>query len=248
MQMKQLLKEWKQYINENHNDLFEKNIDTLNQHYTYIPEIIAELTPENSKILTQIEIGEQIGHGGFGQVFSIVGSNLVIKFFLEGIEWEVDLHRMKKISDEIFSGKASMGKMHYFEAGDCGDSLHYVVMPRIIPFERSITYEQDRSLFNDVSSALSETANGFFKTYADFRDEFYKQMSLIIKDEIRYNKDDKDFANKYLERMNALDDTIHKILRITYKTMKEEGGIDLHLGNMGFFPQKPDDWFFFDIL
>ena len=114
--MRQLIKEWKQYINEDQNDLFEKNIETLNQHYKYIPEIINKLTPENSKILTQIEIGKQIGSGGFGQVFSIVGSDLVIKFFLEGIEWEVDLHRMKKISDEIFSGKASMGKMHYFEA------------------------------------------------------------------------------------------------------------------------------------
>lgn len=242
MPIKILLKE-----NAQTNSLFQRNIDELKKHYSYDPDIdINSITPENGKILTEIEIGNLVGMGGYGKVFNIVNSSLVIKFFFEGIDWQQDIHRMKKTADEIFSGKASLDKMHYFETGKCGP-LHYVIMPRIIPFEKSITYEQDPALFNDVSTAVSMAAFAHSKTYADFREEFYRQISLLIKDEFQINKKQQ-YVDDYLKRLNALDETIHKILRVAYKAMKEEGGVDLHLGNLGFFPQKPDDWFFFDMF
>jgi len=246
MQMKQLLNEWKQYINEQENTLFDKNMAVLKKAYMHDPDIdVKEITPENGKILTQIELGNFVGQGGYGKVYSIADSNMVIKFFESGIDWEHDVHRMKKISDEIFSGKASVGKMHYFETGDAGP-LHYVIMPRIIPFERSITYQQDPELFNDVSEAMSMAIYNGASSYADFRDKFYKELSITIKDWAKFKGER--YVDEYIKRLNTLDETIHKLLRIVYKAATEEGGMDLHLGNLGFFPQKPDDWFFFDMF
>jgi hypothetical protein len=246
MQMKQLLNEWKQYINEQENTLFDKNMAVLKKAYMHDPDVnVEEITPENGKILTQIELGNFVGQGGYGKVYSIADSNMVIKFFESGIDWEHDVHRMNKIADEIFSGKASVGKMHYFETGDAGP-LHYVIMPRIIPFERSITYQQDPELFNDVSEAMSMAIYNGTGSYADFRDKFYKELSITIKDWAKFKGER--YVDEYIKRLNTLDETIHKLLRIVYKAATEEGGMDLHLGNLGFFPQKPDDWFFFDMF
>ena len=266
--MKTLLTEWKKYINEENAPYdFDKEQEKLNKKYdTFYNNLkkvepmfqrFEQYTPEGSEILTQIELGNQIGAGFYGRVFEIVGSNMVIKFFRGGVSGaDFDIERMKKLTDKVFAGTAGLKEMHYFDIGKIQNNVNYVIMPRITPFEKSITYKQNPEVFLVVSAALQETTVFDLQegdTYADFRENFYKNMANEIQSKIKYKfnsrqKDEqKEFVDEFLSSLNDYDETIHKILRIAYATFKEEGGTDLHLGNLGFFQQKPDDWFFFDM-
>lgn len=251
--MKQLLNEWKRYLVEAENDMFKHNMQTvLSSRYRHLINL-DKITPENAPILSQIELGDEIGSGAFGKVFSIKKNSLVIKIFFSAVDEKADIARMKDIADKIFAGSAGPSTMHYFEVGKIGDDLKYVIMPRIIPFEKSVTYKLNPKLFNAVSEALSETAGWAgdpkTKSYADFRDKFYKFLAKHLSGDLNFMKasERENYKETFLSELNEFDETIHKILRIAHKTSIEQGGSDLHLGNLGFFPQKPDDWFFFDM-
>jgi hypothetical protein len=103
-----------------------------------------------------------------------------------------------------------------------------------------------------VSEALHRVVDAGrdkLKSYADFRDIFYHRLAKELASEVSYEPEEEreEFKNNFLSGLDELDETIHKILRIAHKTYIEQGGKDLHLGNLGFFAQKPDDWFFFDM-
>lgn len=253
--MKQVLNEWKKYLVESNesDNLFKKNLGVIHSHYRYlIGRGVDDITPENAPILSQIELGNEIGSGAFGRVFSIKNNSLVIKIFFDAVDVEADMARMKGIADKIFAGSIGPSTMHYFEVGNIGDQLKYVIMPRIIPFEKSVTYKLNPKLFNAVSEAVSE-ASGWAgkpktKSYADFRDKFYHALAQQFLYFSSYDKSKRKKQEEiFLSELNEFDETIHKILRIAHKTRLEQGGYDLHLGNLGFFAQKPDDWFFFDM-
>jgi hypothetical protein len=268
---------WIKYLAEQVNssgDVFQKNIDILlNAARTkgigpYTTNDINQLTPENAKILTEFELGDIVGQGAFGRAFEIKNSDLVIKIFYYGVRVEEDVKRIQEIIEKVFKGTAPSGRMHYFDFGFIGEKpdpryfseedalgLKYVIMPRIIPFMNSVVYKLNPNLFTAVSSALHATAGDArdkkINSYADFRDIFYTHLADAItfknptseEDRKRYER----WTNDYLRDMNEFDETIHKLVRIAFKTFTEQGGTDLHLGNLGFFRQKPDDWFFFDM-
>jgi hypothetical protein len=247
MPIRILLKE-----NTQPNDLFQKNLDKVNTAFS--PNVYGDqnITPENSEILTQIEIGDEIGRGAFGKVYNIKNSSHVIKLFVFSVDEQADMKRMKGMADKIFAGSATLGDMHYFEYGTIGNELKYAIMPRIIPFEKSNVYRLNKKVFLAVSEALHRVVDAGrdkLKSYADFRDIFYHRLAKELVSEASYEPEEKreEFKNNFLSELNELDETIHKILRIAHKTYIEQGGKDLHLGNLGFFAQKPDDWFFFDM-
>jgi len=252
--MKQLLNEWKRYLAEAENDIFKKNLEKIRSHYRYlIGRGVDNITPENAPILSQIELDDEIGSGSFGRVFSIKDNSLVIKIFFGGVDEEADITRMKNIADKIFAGSAGLSTMHYFEVGNIGEHLKYVIMPEIIPFEQSVTYKLNPKLFYAVSEAVSEAfgweGDPKTKSYADFRDKFYKNLAKNLSSDLNFMKasEREEHKETFLSELNEFDETIHKILRIAHKTSIEQGGSDLHLGNLGFFPQKPDDWFYYDM-
>ena len=234
------------------NNLFERNIEKVKRVFPVYVYGDPNITPENAKILTQIELGDEIGRGAFGRVFNIKDSSLVIKLFVYGVDEDADIKRMKDTADKIFAGTATSGNMHYFEYGKVGDDINYTIMPRIISFEKSPTYAVNPELFLNVSNALHDTLDfpiQKIRSYADFRDKFYELLAKELVSDLKFTKDSEKEARKekFFSDINEFDETIHKILRIAHKTYLEQGGTDLHLGNLGFFAQKPDDWFFFDM-
>jgi len=234
------------------NDLFQKNLDKVNTAFS--PNVYGDqnITPENSEILTQIEIGDEIGRGAFGKVYNIKNSSHVIKLFVFSVDEQADMKRMKAMADKIFAGTAELNNMHYFESGTIGDDIKYAVMPRIIPFEKSTTYKLNPVLFLSVSEALHQVFDSDrdkLKSYAEFRDRFYHFLANDFASVLKYvsDKEKEERKVKFFSDLDEFDETIHKILRIAHKTYLEHGATDLHLGNLGFFAQKPDDWFFFDM-
>ncbi len=253
--MKNILKEWKIFLKEAEisDEKFQRNLVKVEDAFP--PDIYGDqdITPENSKILTQIRLGDEIGRGTFGKAFNIIDSSLIIKLFMYGVDEDADIKRIKDTADKIFAGTATSGDMHYFEYGTIGDEIKYALMPRIIPFEKSVTYKLNPELFLKINEALDRTLGSPFlyklKSYADFRDEFYENLAKEIASDLKYTEDSKREVEKekFFSDINEFDETIHKILRIAHKTYLEHGGTDLHLGNLGFFAQKPDDWFYFDM-
>jgi hypothetical protein len=269
------INKWYKYlINEQQADnKFARNVSIIRSVYGNSPysrgaflRLIGEFTPENSKILTQIELEsvdpQRVMGGAYGKLFPIKNSDLMLKMFTQGVNVKEDMERMKKISDEVFSGKAGIGKMHYFEVGELGEhsddsdfQFKYVIMPRIVPFEESITYKLDPKLFQLISRAVHTTVRRHarepsFNSYTTFFEKVINNINHLIEETLFYvyDKDEKrKVIEEYASKMDEFQDTISKILRVAYKTYAEEGGTDLHLGNLGFFAQKPDDWFFFDM-
>jgi len=271
------INKWYKYlINEEQTDnKFARNVSIIRGVYEKSPYsratflgLIDDFTPENSKILNQIEleyVDPQRSMGGaYGKIFPVKNSDLMLKLFTQGVNMQEDVERMKKVADQVFSGQAGMGKMHYFEVGTLGEGIQssfsnvkmqYVLMPRIIPFEQSTAYKLDPELFELISRAVHTTVRRHarepsFNSYTTFFEKVIKNINHLLEETLFYvfGEDEKrKVIEEYASKMDEFQDTISKILRVAYKTYTEEGGTDLHLGNLGFFAQKPDDWFFFDM-
>ena len=293
------------------NDRFERNVDIIRDAYkgmggsSFLVSMIDRFTPENAKILTQIDLEGERGNimgGVYGKVFPIKNSDLLLKLFSSGIDVNKDVERMLRTAEEVFEGDASLKKMHYFEFGTLGvtsDNISqqvknrqekiakdirqqrfergiyeagtlpnsvktgeiqqkpshpyfkYAIMPRVTPFEKSITFKQDPILFSRLSEAVQRAARNAADdiSFTDFFDSVMSYFSNALGEYLFYvpPNERKMAVDDFAERLTNFQDTVSKIIHIAYDTFKKEGGTDLHLGNMGFFPQKPDDWFYFDM-
>ena len=289
--MKQLINEWRKYLKEQEqtNELFEHNVNIIKKAYdnslygNQYAYLIDLFTPENAKILTQVELEEDqkaIKGGAYSKIFPIKGNDMMLKLFTHGVNVEEDISRMKKIADQVFKGEASLGQMHFYEFGTLGDTSNnlneagtermtqpepgyqkpyvpakvvfkYVIMPKIGLFEKSIAYQQDPEIFNYISEAVQKTARTSQKgiSFTDFFNFVMENLADSLKRSFsNYSKELKiELTKEYTERIDEFQDTISKIIHVAYNTFTKEGGTDLHLGNLGFFPQKPDDWFYFDM-
>lgn len=285
--MKQLINEWRKYLIEQDqgNDRFKRNTNIIDIAYHNSPYgyLTKGFTPENAKILTQIDLEDDqkaIKGGAYSKVFPVKGNDMMLKLFTHGINVQDDISRMKRVSDQVFEGDASLGEMHFYEFGTLGaysDTLNenssdlkfstqpsiqkpyvpprvifkYVVMPKIGLFEKSVTYQQDPEVFNYLSEAVQKAAKEAQKgiSFTDFFNLVMDKLAETLKRPFSYySKQIRDeMTAEYTERFNDLQDTISKIIHVAYNTFTKEGGTDLHLGNLGFFPQKPDEWFYFDM-
>ena len=284
--MKNLLKEWKIYLKEaeDGSERFKKNVEIIrnaykNSYTKLFLTLIDDFTPENSKILTEIDLEDdqkKVMGGVYGKVFPIKDSDRMLKLFTQGVDVEKDVRRMKRIVDQVFKGEASLNEMHYFEFGTLGVTpegvneanterqtllepgyqaptyqkyFKYVIMPKIIPFEKSYAFKEDPNLFNIISPAIQEAARKAHRdiTFTDFFELVMKHLYTNIESHLFYIANKKREIDSIGERLTNLQDTFSKLIHVAYNTFKKEGGTDLHLGNLGYFPQKPDDLFYFDM-
>ena len=148
---------------------------------------------------------------------------------------------MKRIVDQVFKGEASVNEMHYFEFGTLGVTpegvkeanterqtipepgyqapppkkyFKYVIMPKIIPFEKSLTFKEDPQIFNLISPAIQEAARKAHKdiTFTDFFELVMKHIYNQMESYLFYIPKAKvaEEINALGERMTNMQDTFSK--------------------------------------
>lgn len=217
-------------------DVFAHNLDIVMNEFFYLfhgwaPSI------QDAPILSRIRIGDLIGSGVHGKVFRLSGG-MMIKFFEDGVGGiDSELRRMRKIVDDVFGGKKSAprGHMHFFDCGKVfshagAPNLFYAIMPEIIPFDQSQIYKIDREFFDYLFGRVIDLVE-FSDSYASF----YYDVMADIEDE------------GYQDKARIYRSVIRSVVRAAYIAKYRWGGSDFHEGNLGYFPQQPDKYFFFDM-
>jgi hypothetical protein len=110
--------------------------------------------------------------------------------------------------------------------------------------------KQDQQALQQTAIQQAAKSSSRNISYTDFfenvMDNFTGSLKMFIANYVP-DTDKQKQVDEFAERTNDFQDTISKLIQIAYKTLKKENGRDLHLGNLGFFPQKPDEWFYFDM-
>lgn len=196
---------------------------------------------ETADILNNIYIGKKIGSGYSGIVFELADENdRVIKIMNdsvheEGLEGEVK--KFQSIIDQMHSGKASIEDMHFFDVGKLGNSsLYYVIMPRIVPLEQAPFYKHSK-IFEKLADACGAVA----RTGINNKIKSFQKYSDMVMEQAGYD------PYKLSEEFELYQDTLMKIIKAGFRAYKVHGGYDLHSGNIGYLPQNPDKFFFFDM-
>jgi len=130
-----------------------KKILEIVPYITDYPDVLTrEEELKSAKILQQISLGKIVGSGAFGYVFEIKNSNKMIK--IAGIATQQDEKRYCEMMDKMFSGIASLEDMHYFDYGKLGDNsgLTYLIMPKVVPLQKSPLYVESRVFFYTASA------------------------------------------------------------------------------------------------
>lgn len=217
----------------------EDNLKLINAHFFNDP--VEESEVQGNNILDDVKLTEYIGGGVYGKVFK-TSDDQALKIFMDSVSLQKDLDRMSKVVDEVYQGSASLSDMHYFDYGQLGTSpYYYALMPLIVPLEKAP--------FFDLSPVFSEAVNasydavGYFRYrgntpgYTEFKDQVLQALPNLV---ASYGQDGLDDINRYK-------DTINAIIYAAYRASTEYKGTDLHSGNIGYFAQKPDKFFFYDM-
>lgn len=217
----------------------EENLKLINIHFSHEP--IPGSRVKDKNILDDVKLTGYIGGGVYGKVFK-TSDDQALKIFMDSVSLQKDLQRMSKVVDEVYQGSASLSDMHYFDYGQLGTSpYYYALMPLIVPLEKAP--------FFDLSPVFSEAVNasydavGYFRYrsntpgYTEFKDQVLQALPNLV---ASYGQDGLDDINRYK-------DTINAIIYAAYRASTEYKGTDLHSGNIGYFAQKPDKFFFYDM-
>ena len=235
-------------------EIFRHNLYMISDYYGIDPGVTIRPS-DAAPILSQVRIvGDRpIGSGVFGAAFLL--SNGMVMKIMRSLS-DRDQKRFDDISNQVFGGSASLDDMHYFDHGvllpatRISDKLFYVVMPRIIPFMDSRDYAENPELFDLFSSHCLEDLPSYEdlislarnKDFAEFADAalnmFFQNLSADF-DVIK--------VSDLQKQTFALIGIIRRILFAAMIAIAHYDGKDLHLGNLGHFPQKPDRFFFFDM-
>jgi len=237
--------EWQKFISKPSDGFLEHNIKNILKIAPYILEYGAGTTLAGdlraAKILHQIKLGDKIGSGAFGYVFEIDGSNKVIK--ISGDARTNDEERYCNMMDQMFAGTASLEDMHFFDYGSLGDSgLNYLIMPMVVPLTKSPIYNKTKVLFYVAGGiawvTITLSARNAKPSYQDYEDRVLdKAFSLALTPPTSVKEEEFELYGKI----------IHSMIRAGYRAYTVFGGTDLHIGNIGYLPQKPDILFYFDM-
>jgi hypothetical protein len=208
---------------------------------------ILKLKPEDltkPNILDDIKIVNQIGKGAFGTVYELEDGR-AFKVFSSGVDVDKDIERYEKIIDQVYKGKASMEDMHVFDYGKLGETnYYYAIMPKIIPLNSTDIFKEN-AIFHAVAKANKEIAQrGRATEY-----ETFKRLVLAEAGTFYFQAKDK-YGNSNLsfqQAYNKYSDIVDKIIKAGWRAYSEYGGIDIHSGNIGSFPNKPEEYFYFDM-
>tara|TARA_Y100000034_G_scaffold133595_1_gene199543 strand:+ start:388 stop:1125 length:738 start_codon:yes stop_codon:yes gene_type:complete len=244
--MQQLLKEFKQYINESYNkavmlhnmqflvslknNSIGINLDKLSKKEAF--HIVSSVPP-----LQDFKITKNLGHGAFGTTYLLENGH-ALKLFHGGYD---DYKRYKIYIERTFSGEGSQEDFAIFDKGEFEmkfqvmnykgemvnqlSDIYWVEMPEIIPLE----------------SWLKRTGRPADKIAKDGMPRFYQIYGNIY------------LSYKYGDEIKEGD--------IEPLTMEEAEGIkkamkhyeeviapldDAHAGNIGVYPHNPSIWAIFD--
>ncbi len=254
------LSKWKQFILEDYipsSSTEEHNIIFLQKNENFDRESAEKFVQEvnkNSVWLKDFKINHMIGVGVQGRVYDFVDANFVMKIFSSDMAFERDIERSKAMIDQMFGGSASLEDMHYFDVGEVSElyindeekNIYYMIMPKIELVKNTPEFKSNKRnnehFFRNIA-AFAQTSIMEERTFADaaqFKESFLKFLEKISEEgdpqkswlnfSINF-----DFPKKADAYLNA-----------AYRAYTQ-GGLDLHSGNIGFFPTNPDKFFYFDM-
>ena len=114
-------------------------------------------------------------------------------------------------------------------------------MPLIVPLEKAPFFNTSHVFVEAVNAAYDTV--GYFRYqnntpgYTEFKDKALKNLDNLMS---YYKPHETDAIDKYKNTINA-------IIHAAYRASTEYKGTDLHSGNIGYFAQKPDKFFFYDM-
>ena len=201
-----------------------------------------ELSKPN--ILDDVKIVKQLGKGAFGTVYELEDGR-AFKVFSSGVDVDKDLERYEKIMDQLYKGQASLEDMHIFDYGKLGETnYYYAVMPKIILLNSTDIFKES-AIFHAVAKANKEIAQRGRKV--DY--ETFKRLALseagtfYVQAKDKYGNSNLSFQQAY----NTYSDIVDKIIKAGWRAYSEFGGTDIHSGNIGSFPNDPENYFYFDM-
>lgn len=256
------LSKWKQFIVEDYipsSSTEEHNISFIQQHEMFDRESAERFVQEVNKDsvwLKDFKLKSVIGAGVQGRVYSFEDANFVIKIFRSDMFFDRDIERIDDIIKQMFGGSASLEDMHYFDSGVVSDfylesgenikNVHYIIMPKIELVKDTPEFKSNRrnnqQFFTNIQSFATNNATRelTFADAADFKEKFLKYLETISEDP----NPQRSFLNfavnfDFPKKADAY-------LNAAYRAYTQ-GGIDLHSGNIGFFPTNPNIFFYFDM-
>ena len=226
---------------------FKNNLKVL-EHY-YGSEFDEE-NLESADILDEIEIGKRIGEGAYGVVFDIVNSSRAIKIYRDSVAVDKDQQRFERIINMVFKGTAQLEDMHIFDQGELGTSgYYYAIMPKIIPLSNA-PFRDKSDIFEWVAEGNQYAASAAWERKVNYT-RFNQMVLKFAIEEMQLDIDaygaKEENENKAQEDADKYALTIDRIIRAGYRAYLMHDGEDLHAGNIGYLPQKPDVFFYFDM-
>ena len=217
----------------------EDNLKLINAHFYSDP--VEESKVQGKNILDDVKLTEYIGGGVFGKVFK-TSDDQALKIFMDSVSLHKDLDRMSKVVDEVYQGSASLSDMHYFDYGQLGTSgYYYALMPLIVPLESAPFFNLSHVFVEAVNAAYDTVGHFRYRGnnpgYTDFKDAVLRELRNLMS----Y------YGQEALDDVDRYKDTINAIIHAAYRASTEYQGTDLHSGNIGYFAQKPDKFFFYDM-
>lgn len=201
-----------------------------------------ELSKPN--ILDDVKIVKQLGKGAFGTVYELEDGR-AFKVFSSGVDVDKDLERYEKIMDQLYKGQASLEDMHIFDYGKLGETnYYYAVMPKIIPLNSTDIFKES-AIFHAVAKANKEIAQRGRKVdYETFKRLVLSEAgTFYVQAKDKYGNSNLSFQQAY----NTYSDIVDRIIKAGWRAFSEFGGTDIHSGNIGSFPNDPENYFYFDM-
>ena len=227
-------------------NVVDTSSDNLKYNFDIISKDFKKLTYSDVKdadILDQVTIIQKLGSGAFGKVYEIA-DNRALKIFSDGVDVKKDIERYDGVIDQVYKGEANLEDMHYFDFGRLGKSnFYYAIMPIIVPLEK-VDFYNEQPIFRAVATGNKFAASkGVAGDYETFKKNVLESASLNYFS----TKNKIPTTLSFQQALNQNMDKVEKIIQAGFRAYTEFGGIDLNQGNIGFIPQKPDTYFYFDM-
>jgi len=172
------------------------------------------------KLFSEIRIGSLLGQGAYGKVYDLPDINKVLKVFRDGVHLNKDLKRMGEVVEAVYGGTASLEDMHYFDYGKIKEG----------------TGGEDGLYYAIMPKIIPLESSDVISGRGDSLQQLLDRID--------------DGANPdhlgYYRRIFG-DEVVDRVVDAYKRAKSRFGGTDLHAGNLGFLPQKPDTYVFYDM-
>ena len=250
----------KKIENYSENEILMRNAEKLNKDgFNFSIGNLLEV-----EVLTKYKLGRRLGNGAFGTVFELLGMGMpkAIKLFTEGVDLQNDLKRMNQILRDVYSGKSSLQDLSFFDEGTIrdrdGETYYFSVMPLVIPLSTTQKFQEWQEAYKEMSLKravrpyiIEEFRDNLGLLRQEFRDDKLPDR-YVLEDWAMEHDLDINLGGFWkildkIEEVKMPDDEVVRYLNAMLRATKVWKGTDLHSGNIGYLPQKPDIYFFYDM-